>query len=227
MHDVAQVRRVEPVRSLAGEAISAQDKARQKAKRLAFKQAGLQRRQRSIHHASLKKVVARVVAEVTGQARVLQENAAAAVPMLQAMVDATPVRQLSAVRERMEQRAVEAVLQGTTWLTAQQVGRRHNPQAANPHAAASRWQQAGKVFAIERAGQRLYPSYLFDELGQPLPAVPQILQALAGRSPFRVAAWFESTSSMLGGRRPREVLASDPAAVIAAAREHAIGPVHG
>ncbi|HSI59924.1 MAG TPA: hypothetical protein VLA16_20370 [Ideonella sp.] len=146
---------------------------------------------------------------------------------LQAIVDATPVRQVSATRSQLERRAIEAVLQGTEWLSALEAGRRHNPDAVNPHAAVSRWQQAGKVFAIERAGQRLYPAYVFDELGQPQPAVEQILRVLSGYSPFRVASWFESTSSALGGRRPRELLASDPAAVIAAARDHVLGPVHG
>ncbi len=145
----------------------------------------------------------------------------------QTLIDATPVRQISDARLRLEQRAVEAVLQGTPWLTAQQVGLRHNPDAANPHAAASRWQQAGRLFAIERAGKRLYPGYAFDEFGQPLPALPAVLQILAGLTPFRLAAWFESTHSMLGGRRPRECLATEPAAVIAAAREQVAGPVHG
>lgn len=146
---------------------------------------------------------------------------------LQAIVDATPVRQVSATRSQLEQRAIEAVLQGTAWLSALEAGRRHNPEAVNPHAAVSRWQQAGRVFAIERAGQRLYPAYIFDELGQPQPALEEVLRVLAGYTPFRVASWFESTSSALGGRRPRELLASDPAAVVAAARDHVLGPLHG
>jgi hypothetical protein len=44
---------------------------------------------------------------------------------------------------------------------------------------------------------------------------------------LRLAAWFESTNSMLGGRRPREVIGDDPKLVIEAARDHLIGPVHG
>jgi len=238
MPAVAQVRTVKPVRSLADATMSAQDKARQKAKLQAFKQANLARRatrkqflKKLVPHRSTvfpARFVEMVATEVALHPRLLHAfERHETAPSPQAVVDATPVRQLSPTRARLEQRAIEAVLQGTTWLTAQQVGRRHNPDAANPHAAASRWQQAGKVFAIERAGQRLYPSYVFDELGQPLPAVQEILRVLDGYTPFRIAAWFESTSSMLDGQRPRELLATHPAAVIVAAREHVTGPVHG
>jgi hypothetical protein len=50
---------------------------------------------------------------------------------------------------------------------------------------------------------------------------------VAGYQPFRIASWFESTNSMLRGKRPREVLASDPAVVVAAAKDHIVGAVHG
>jgi hypothetical protein len=57
--------------------------------------------------------------------------------------------------------------------------------------------------------------------------VAQVMQVLTGYSPYRLASWFESTQGALGGRRPRELLDSDPAAVLAAARRHADGPLHG
>lgn len=146
---------------------------------------------------------------------------------LQDLVDASPVRLLTPSRAEMEAKAVAAVLGGTTWLSAQTVGKRQNPDATNPHAVPSRWKKEGKIFSIERAGQALYPSYIFDELGNPLPAVAEILGILRGYTPFRIASWFESTNSMLRGRRPREILATDPAAVVEAARDHVVGPVHG
>jgi len=146
---------------------------------------------------------------------------------LSRVVDETPVRMRPRTRVEMEERAIEVVLQGAEWLTAREVGERHNPQAGNPHAAVSRWVQTGKIFGIQRAGQALYPSYEFDELGQPIPAVQDVMSVLSGYSPFSMASWFESVSSMLNGRRPREVLTSEPHAVIEAARDHVMGPVHG
>jgi hypothetical protein len=49
----------------------------------------------------------------------------------------------------------------------------------------------------------------------------------ADYAPLRLAAWFESTNSTLGGRRPCEVIGDDPKLVIEAARDHLIGPVYG
>lgn len=146
---------------------------------------------------------------------------------MQSLVDVTPVRELDAVRARLARRGVEAVLSGTEWLTAAEVGALADAGAANPHAYASRLVKEGRVFAIERGGVRRYPHYAFDPLGNVLPVLREVLQVFAGWSAFRIASWFESASSALGGRRPRELLDSDPAAVIAAARSHLEGPLHG
>ncbi len=45
---------------------------------------------------------------------------------------------------------------------------------------------------------------------------------LAGYDPELLAAWFDSTSRFLGGKRPRELLTTEPAKVIAAARNFPI-----
>jgi hypothetical protein len=140
---------------------------------------------------------------------------------------ADPVRQLTSSRAEMEAKAVAAVFDGTTWLTALGVGRQHNPEAAFPRAVAIRWQQEGKIFSIDLARETLYPAYIFDELGNPIPEVAEILQLFSDYTPLRIASWFESTNGMLDGKRPRERLATDPSAVVEAARDHAAGPVHG
>ncbi|HEV7834562.1 MAG TPA: hypothetical protein VGP09_14435 [Caballeronia sp.] len=146
---------------------------------------------------------------------------------LKELFDATPVRRLSPVRADLERKAIEAVLSGTEWLTAQEVGQRQNPEATNQHAVASRWKKEGKVFFIEHKGVTLYPKYIFDEFGNPVSEMAEVLKIFEGYRPFRIASWFESTSSMLRGKRPREVLATDPKAVVEAARDHVVGPVHG
>jgi hypothetical protein len=147
--------------------------------------------------------------------------------VLQGLVDASPVRLLTPTRAEMEAKAVAAVLDGAPWLTAQTVGKQQNPDATNLYAVASRWKKEGKVFSIERAGQTLYPMYIFDEFGNPIPEVAEVLKVFHGYTPFRIASWFESTNSMLRGKRPREVLVTDPSAVIEAARDHVVGAVHG
>lgn len=154
-------------------------------------------------------------------------DAGATARSVQAAIDATPVARPDPLRVKLEQRAIDAVLGGAPWLTSQEVGLKANPAAANPHAVASRWLKEGKIFAIERAGQKLFPSYVFDPLGVPHAAVKTVSTLLDGYTPFRLAAWFESTSAALAGARPRELLAQDPQAVIAAASAHAQGPLHG
>lgn len=145
----------------------------------------------------------------------------------QYLMDETPIRRMDPVVEKLQRRTVDAVLNGASWLTSREVGARAAPNAANKHALASRLLKEGRVFAIERAGRKEFPDYVFDPLGNPLPVVREVLSILDGYTPFRLASWFESKSARLAGRRPREVLATDPDAVIVAAREHLQGPVHG
>lgn len=145
----------------------------------------------------------------------------------QDLVDSSPIRRIDPVVEKLQKRTVDAVLSGASWATSKEVGTRADANAANKHALASRLLKDGRVFAIERAGHKEFPDYAFDPLGNPVPAMREVLGILAGYSPFRLASWFESRSSRLGGRRPREILATDPQAVIAAARAHMLGPVHG
>jgi hypothetical protein len=140
---------------------------------------------------------------------------------------ADPIRHPASLRADMETESIAAVLDGATWLTALAVGKRHNPDAAFPRAVAIHWQQDGKIFSIDLARATLYPAYIFDEFGSPIPEVAEILKLFSDYTPFRIASWFESTNGRLHGKRPRERLATDPSAVVEAARDHAEGPVHG
>jgi hypothetical protein len=123
--------------------------------------------------------------------------------------------------------AVSAMINGTEWPTAQAVVRRHKSEETDPLAVTNMWKEEARIFSIELAGQTLYPVYLFDEACKPIPEVTEILDVFAGYQPFRIALWFESTNSMLRGKRPREALASAPGAVLAAAKDHKVGAVHG
>ena len=127
----------------------------------------------------------------------------------------------------LELQAIEAILSGTEWLTGDEVGVRHNPQASNGHATVRRWVDSRKIFAIEHGGRKLFARYQFDPAWKPLPAMAAILETMSGYSPYRIAGWFESTNGYLSGRRPREVIADDPDKIIEAARDHVAGALHG
>lgn len=147
--------------------------------------------------------------------------------VVEAIVAATPIRELDAQRAALEQKAVAALFAGTPWLTAEQIGRLRDPKARNPHSAANRWRSEGKIFSVTRSGVQYFPRYALDETLEPRPVVNQVLSELAALSPFRLASWFESTNSTLGGKRPREVLGEQPQQVLAAAQAHMLGALHG
>jgi hypothetical protein len=120
------------------------------------------------------------------------------------------------LKEKLQRRGVEAVLVGATWLKTEEL-----------HPQISHWHQDGKVFAIEHDGVPYYPNYIFDRMGKPIPEVQELLTIFKGYTPIQVASWFESTSSTLGAKRPREIIESNPQAVVMAAKAHVRGALHG
>ena len=139
------------------------------------------------------------------------------------MLTNTSIEPTQLIKVRLLRRMTSAVLGGTHWLTPSELGAIFHKDKA----LVVRWLKEGKLFAIDRDGHQEFPRYVFDDKGIPLAAVQQILQEFGQASPMRVASWFESTSATLNGRRPRELIATEPDSVIAAARLHALGPVHG
>ena len=124
---------------------------------------------------------------------------------------------------RLQQQMINAVLGGTHWLTVSEV----RDISCADNAPVHRWLQEGRVFAIERDGHKEFPRYAFDSGGIPLPVLQEVLKEFGDTPPIRVASWFESTSATLNGKRLRELLTSAPDSVVAAARLHIQGPVHG
>lgn len=121
-------------------------------------------------------------------------------------------------RARLEAQAVRAIRQGTEWLTAAEIGDLADLGPANPIATVSRWKQQGRIFALRHGGKDYYPKYALGPDFHPLPVIKDILTALPGYGPELLAAWFDSSSRFLGGKRPRELVAREPAKALAAAR---------
>ena len=121
-------------------------------------------------------------------------------------------------RARLEAQAVRAIRQSTEWLTAAEIGDLADLGPANPIATVSRWKQQGRIFALRHGGKDYYPKYALGPDFHPLPVIKDILAVLAGYDPELLAGWFDSTSRFLGGKRPRELVANEPAKALAAAR---------
>jgi hypothetical protein len=138
-----------------------------------------------------------------------------------------PHADLDGVFEAIEDRARDAIFANATWSPPESVAREHQRDGSLTANEVQSWETAGRIFSVERDGRSFYPHYVFDDLGTPISEVAEILQIFNGYKAMRIAAWFESTNSGLRGRRPREVLKSDPAAVVAAAKDHIVGSAHG
>jgi len=115
----------------------------------------------------------------------------------------------------LESSAWQLILTGTDWLTPAQLAQHADVSLALVH----QWKSERHIFAIVRRDEELIPAYVLDEHHQPLPGIAATLALLSGYQGNRLAAWFESTSSFLGGRRPRELIRSEPDRVLQAAQD--------
>lgn len=159
--------------------------------------------------------VLRMVTEVAAQMVDSLEREDQLVEMLQPA--SSPSEAAVVQAKRMADARAMAVERLET-LDSKSVAELAGSTAANRSALAHRWRTEGRVFAIPLRGRTLYPRFQFDPGGQPRPEVAEVLGAL-GRPPgWNAAFWFLSQNERLGGRAPLDVFASDPAAVVDAAR---------
>lgn len=142
--------------------------------------------------------------------------------LVKLLVRDVPMKPIEMKLVKLQARALERIYCGTSWLTADEIGTLGKHGTANPAAAAHRWKSSGQLFAIRRDGRDMYPRYALGDDFTPLAAIKKVLKSLVGFDPLRVAGWFESTSSFLGGKRPRELIASQPERVVQAAQDAAM-----
>jgi len=121
------------------------------------------------------------------------------------------------LRLHRQAEAREAFLEDVALLDSAEVGELLGSRARNTSAMASRLKRAGKLFAITYGGADLYPAVQIVD-GEPSLAIPAILDAFSGDSPWALALWLNAPSGWLDGRRPLELLAEEPDRVVAAAR---------
>jgi hypothetical protein len=102
--------------------------------------------------------------------------------------------------------------------TAKEVADQSTSTAKSRGALASRWAQEKKVFAVKYEGQFWYPRFQFQD-GEPLPTVGQVIQAYpACANGWDFAYFFATPNANIGGRKPLELLKTDPESVFSLAR---------
>jgi hypothetical protein len=74
-----------------------------------------------------------------------------------------------------------------------------------------------------------YPIYALspEDSYKPYAEMSDILEVLREKTPWGLAFWFESSNGYLGGRAPRDLMKSDRQAILAAAKNEAVGIQHG
>lgn len=87
------------------------------------------------------------------------------------------------------------------------------------------WKTERRIISVEHEGVEFFPVFAFNPNSQylPYPAVKQVMEILSERrgSGWGLASWFVGLNSYLGGRRPLDLLDSNPQCVIDAARDEA------
>ena len=130
--------------------------------------------------------------------------------------------------------AIYAALKKVVWIGEHQMLDRADFVSAGEltgvvsKADLTKWKSDGAIFALDHGGIDIFPRYGFDTAppGVPRPVMRQIIAAL-NMSAYHVAIWFAAGCGMLGSKRPMDIIASDPKAVLAAAIDKAMGITHG
>jgi hypothetical protein len=99
-------------------------------------------------------------------------------------------------------------------LTAEAVAEETGNTAKNRSAIASRWATEKKIFSVRFENKTLYPKFQFKD-GSPIPAVARILELFPDQfTGWDVAFFFTSANSYLDGRKPVDLLKTDPEKVV-------------
>jgi hypothetical protein len=120
------------------------------------------------------------------------------------------LQRLAAARDRF--------LKECPTLTSHDISEVNGSRATNQAALANGWKAAGRIFALKVERTDRYPAFQFGDDGKPLPVIATVLEIMGSEKPWSVALWLVAGSGWLGGRRPVDLLRTDPDAVVHAAR---------
>ncbi len=142
--------------------------------------------------------------------------------MISAMMPRTTVPlPVEVLQARRNAEARMALFKEFGALTSAQVGEMAGSKSPNRAALAHKWKSDRRIFSVPHQGVNYFPGFQFTQDGQPRPVIGAVLAAVPGWSPWEIGLWFTSRSGFLGGRRPVDLLDSDPDAVVRAAAAEA------
>lgn len=106
--------------------------------------------------------------------------------------------------------------------TAAKVAEESISRAANRAAIASRWAAEKKIFSVRfERGQLWYPRFQFQD-GSPIPVIAQVISKFPDHvSGWELAYFFVTPNPNIGGRKPTELLDTDPSRLVSLAQAFA------
>ena len=142
--------------------------------------------------------------------------------LIEALEPEIPIPKPAALLQaRRNAEARAALLKEFGALTSKQVAEHAGSTAENKAAMAASWKQQGRIFSVTYRGKQLFPGFQFGPEGRPHPVIADVLRILGGEHEWQLALWFASRSGLLGGRRPVDLIESEPEAVVQAAQREA------
>lgn len=143
--------------------------------------------------------------------------------MCQLLIEDIELPGTAVTEARMRADAIRHLMEKGKWLKAVDIAKLGGYSGSNPAAPANRWKKEGKVFAVNFRDQDLFSAYQFSDTMTPRPVIAKVLSIFKDkRDPWKIAAWFASVNSWLGGKRPQDCL-DNPDAVIPAATQEIAG----
>lgn len=131
------------------------------------------------------------------------------------------------LKARQEQRnaaARSALLEEFGAFSAAEVNDRVQASGEGAPGKGVLWQQEGRIFGVTHQDQLIFPAFQFDPEGRPREVIAALLDVLSkGLTDWQLALWFIRANGWLGGRRPVDLLESEPEAVMDAAGQEASG----
>lgn len=141
--------------------------------------------------------------------------------LIEAMMPRSVPTPATVLQARRNSAARQKLIEEFGLLTSAQIAELNESQAENRSALASRWRREGRIFSVKHHGRDYFPGFQFDRDGRPRSIVADLLRAFAGAHGWQTALWFTAPNGYLGGRRPVDLLETDPGAVIEAAKHEA------
>ncbi len=141
--------------------------------------------------------------------------------MIEAMMPAVVPTPATVLQARRNGAARTALMEEFGLLTSAEVAELNQSGAENRAALASRWKREGRIFSVKHRGRDYFPGFQLDREAQPRAVIAEVLAQFGAGYGWETALWFTAPNGYLDGRRPVDLLETDPEAVVGAAEHEA------